>query len=62
LGYYPPAGQAGERRQIMVRVNQPDLVVKSRESYVYAQKDGEKDTQPAAGTTPQPKHLSGTRE
>ena len=61
LGYYPSTGPAGERRQIMVRVNQPDLVVKSRESYIYSQKAGEKDTQPAAGTAPQPKHLSGTR-
>jgi Ca-activated chloride channel family protein len=39
LGYYPrPAGQAGQLRQIKVRVNQPDLVVKSRDSYVYSQK------------------------
>ena len=39
LGYYPrPGGQSGQLRQIKVRVNQPDLVVKSRDSYVYSQK------------------------
>ena len=39
LGYYPrQAGQPGQVRQIKVRVNQPDLVVKSRDSYVYSQK------------------------
>src|SRR6266550_884325 len=38
LGYYPrPTGQPGQLRQIKVKVNQPDLVVKSRDSYVYAQ-------------------------
>ncbi len=36
LGYYPknPA-QAGQRRQIKVRVNQPNLAVRTRETYVY---------------------------
>ena len=38
IGYYPPAGQSGQRRTIKVRVNQPDLVVKARASYVYSQK------------------------
>jgi VWFA-related protein len=38
IGYYPPAGAAGQRRQIKVRVNQPDLVVKARESYIYSQR------------------------
>jgi len=36
VGYYPPAGKSGERRDIKVRVNQPGLVVKARDSYVYA--------------------------
>jgi len=37
LGYYPhPTGQAGQLRQIKVRVNQPDLVVRARDSYIYA--------------------------
>jgi Ca-activated chloride channel homolog len=36
LGYYPnrPA-QAGERRQIKVRVNQPNLAVRTRDSYIF---------------------------
>src|SRR5712691_9395952 len=36
LGYYPtrPA-QAGERRQIRVRVNQPNLAIRTRDSYVF---------------------------
>jgi VWFA-related protein len=36
LGYYPkrPA-QAGERRQIRVKVNQPNLVARTRNSYVF---------------------------
>jgi VWFA-related protein len=39
LGYYPrQAGQPGQLRKIKVRVNQPDLVVKSRDSYIYSQK------------------------
>jgi Ca-activated chloride channel homolog len=39
IGYYPrPAGQAGQVRQIKVRVTQPDAVVKARQTYVYAQK------------------------
>jgi VWFA-related protein len=49
LGYYPrPVGQAGQVRQIKVRVSQPDLVVKARESYIYAQKKAD-----AKGNTPQ---------
>lgn len=39
LGYYPkPPGQAGQRRQIKVRVNQPNLVVVARDSYIYSPK------------------------
>jgi VWFA-related protein len=36
LGYYPQtsADQSGERRQIKVRVHQPNLAVKARDSYV----------------------------
>ncbi|HYY56443.1 MAG TPA: VWA domain-containing protein [Pyrinomonadaceae bacterium] len=35
LGYYPKAtAQAGQRRQIRVRVNQPGLVVRARDSYI----------------------------
>lgn len=36
LGYYPrQAAQPGERRRIKVRVNQPELSVRSRDSYIY---------------------------
>ena len=37
LGYYPKAAtQAqGERRQIRVRVNRPDLAVRARNEYVF---------------------------
>jgi hypothetical protein len=36
IGYYPAAGDAGQRRDIKVRVNQAGLVVKARDSYVYS--------------------------
>lgn len=36
IGYYPPPGQAGQRRAIKVRVNQPGLVVKARDNYIYS--------------------------
>ena len=46
LGYYPKqGGQAGQRRQIKVRVNQSNLVVRARDSYVYTPKSGG-DAQP----------------
>jgi len=36
LGYYPKnAPNAGERRNIRVRVNRPELVVRTRDSYVF---------------------------
>lgn len=35
IGYYPQKeGKAGERRQIKVRVNRPNLVVRARDSYI----------------------------
>jgi Ca-activated chloride channel family protein len=38
LGYYPSTpGKEGERRQIKVKTTQPDLVVKSRDSYIYSE-------------------------
>ncbi|HEY0380052.1 MAG TPA: VWA domain-containing protein [Pyrinomonadaceae bacterium] len=47
LGYYPKkGGQAGQRRQIKVRLNQPNLVVRARDSYVYTPKGGDNATQP----------------
>jgi Ca-activated chloride channel homolog len=44
IGYYPPAGDGGQRRDIKVRVNQPGLVVKARDSYVYSESKA-KDSQ-----------------
>jgi VWFA-related protein len=36
LGYYPkPAGQPGERHEIRVRTNRSELVVRTRNSYIY---------------------------
>jgi Ca-activated chloride channel family protein len=45
LGYYPknPA-QAGQRRQIRVRVNQPNLAVRTRDSYVFKPSGAPPDT------------------
>jgi VWFA-related protein len=37
IGYYPTPGETGQRRDIKVRVNQPDLVVKARDNYIYSQ-------------------------
>jgi VWFA-related protein len=40
LGYYPSTpGKDGERRQIKVKVTEADLVVKSRDSYIYSDKN-----------------------
>lgn len=40
IGYYPtPVGHPGQRRQIKVRMTHPDLVVRARDSYIYAQKN-----------------------
>ncbi len=50
LGYYPiRSPQPGERRQVRVRVNQPNLAVRSRDSYVFGQ-DGRVDSQKTAQT------------
>jgi Ca-activated chloride channel family protein len=39
LGYYPTmAGNNGQRRMIKVRATEPELVVKSRDSYIYSEK------------------------
>jgi hypothetical protein len=36
LGYYPKrAPEAGQRRMIRVRANQPNLAVRSRDSYIF---------------------------
>ena len=47
LGYYPrQSGQAGQRRRLKVRVNQPNLVVQARDSYVYTPKASNDASQP----------------
>ena len=52
LGYYPNTpGKNGERRQIKVKVTEPDLVVKSRDSYIYSEpQKGARDTNWSATT------------
>ena len=51
LGYYPTnTPRAGERRNIKVRVNRPELVVRTRDSYVFqpgANAANQQNTQPA---------------
>lgn len=48
IGYYPiRPPQPGQRRQVRVRVNQPNLAVRSRDSYVFAQ-DGTANPQNTA--------------
>jgi VWFA-related protein len=38
LGYYPDkAGEAGERRQITIRVNRPNVVVRAKNSYIFGE-------------------------
>jgi VWFA-related protein len=61
IGYYPrnPA-QAGERRQVRVRVNQPNLAVKARDSYVFKPASAPADT--AQKTAPVLRRDLGTRE
>jgi Ca-activated chloride channel homolog len=45
IGYYPAAGQAGQRRNIKVRVNQPGLVVKARDNYIYSKSSAKESKQ-----------------
>jgi hypothetical protein len=46
LGYYPRvAGNNGQRRAIKVRVNDTELVVKSRDSYIYTGKKSEETSE-----------------
>ena len=50
LGYYPKVvGKAGQRRAIKVRVDEPDVVVKARDSYVFSNKSAQ-----TTGTDKQP--------
>jgi Ca-activated chloride channel family protein len=51
IGYYPKnAPQAGERRNVKVRVDRPELVVKTRDSYVF-----QPGANASAQSNPQPK-------
>lgn len=52
IGYYPnDSGQVGQRKQLKVRVNRPNVVVKARESYVV----GSDTSQPNSTATAPPK-------
>jgi Ca-activated chloride channel homolog len=66
LGYYPKqAAQAGQRRRIKVRVDQPGLVVQARDSYISGPKSGDanqtKEQQSAKPESPKTQ-LGSTRE
>lgn len=65
IGYYPsPPGQAGQRRQLRVRVERPGLVVLTRDSYIYAQKKtdaGDAEGRQATEPDSQRNRLSGIR-
>lgn len=60
LGYYPKRPpQAGERRQIRVRVNQPELAVRARDSYVFkSQPNSSAQTAPPPSSPPVLKKLA----
>ena len=48
IGYIPEtAGQTGQRKNIKVRVNRPNLVIRARDSYIVGEQN-----KPAAATTP----------
>ena len=66
LGYYPTAqAQAGQRRQIKVRVMRPDLVVRARDSYIVGASSNGATAQgnPQQQSKPElrPRQLAGTR-
>jgi Ca-activated chloride channel family protein len=53
LGYYPKTpSQAGQRRQIRVRVNQPNLAVRTRDTYVFNPSGTISDDTAARGSAP----------
>jgi VWFA-related protein len=53
LGYYPKSpAQAGQRRYIRVRVNQPNLAVRTRESYVFNSQGTINDDSASRGSAP----------
>lgn len=63
LGYYPKTlSQAGQRRQISVRVNQPNLAVRTRDTYVFNPSGTTTDNSAARRSAPvlQKKLVEGT--
>jgi len=53
LGYYPKnLAQAGQRRQIRVRVNQPNLAVRTRDTYIFNPGTKPPDTARSTPTAP----------
>jgi VWFA-related protein len=61
LGYYPKsAGRVGERRQIKVQVDQPNLVVQARDGYVYSQKKAEEKLE--GGSQPKERDAGAPRQ
>lgn len=53
LGYYPKrAPKTGERRQIRVRVNQPNLAVRARDSYLFGRSGASTQDTAAQKTAP----------
>ena len=66
IGYYPKnVAQAGQRRQLRVRVNRPDLVVRARDSYIAGSQPGDATAQRGGGQQSKPElrrfPLAGTR-
>lgn len=50
VGYYPTeVGKIGQRKQLKVRVNRPDAIVKARENYIVGENNSQQ-SQPAAAT------------
>jgi VWFA-related protein len=63
LGYYPKTpAQAGQRRQIRVRVNQPNLAVRSRDSYIFNSSGTTIDTASRRSAPVLQKNLVGSGE
>jgi Ca-activated chloride channel homolog len=58
LGYYPKtAAQSGQRRQIKVRVSQPGLIVRARDSYISSSQPGTATAQGSGDPQPQKPEL-----
>lgn len=63
LGYYPKTpAQAGQRRQIRVRVNQPNLAVRTRDSYVFNPTGSVTDTAAGRSAPVLQKNLAETNQ